>query len=542
LCFPPPETFTIPEIPEDLKMSYGAPFFEKPYIGGSVNFDFNDKSKIVTCEFELVEPLSVVEKVIATAMDTRKLQLFPGSQFNPSIQHGARLFDSYQAKTSKLLAEYKNKPTLTFPDNQGSSVESPEEKAEKESFEKVFQQPSAQVGEIVYLGENSDFNLVELEGTEKPPYEVIYTAKAAFAVIESNGQKEVNLGFEFFTDIPRAAFELDNPPNSIDNWVRYTKMDQDGNLSEPSSAVVCSQGATQPITVKTYLYNEFANGFNKQATQQSDANQQFRSREQEFPDMYGIHDHEEFAQISCLAALQVNPDDNSIYGTYWMQSGTTFSMEDGTEYVMAISDWYAELKNDKVEPPKKEFQVQGSLKYKKKGDPIEYSATLGYEVTQDLETDNTLAMVFNFKSTQADKLNPESQSVTQFLRYRKKGDFSQYRYVMCTAKGDSEFHVDNFQPYLGDLSAIDSLSTRSENAAGNTATFWDSKLADVVSAHGHFFEKSNDKGANYARVKDGVAEAQCIAKLKIPKFNDGSESFVGDDILGDYDVQIGLNI
>jgi hypothetical protein len=99
------------------------------------------------------------------------------------------------------------------------------------------------------------------------------------------------------------------------------------------------------------------------------------------------------------------------------------------------------------------------VKYKKANDPIEFGVTLGYEVTQDLETDNTIAAVFNFKSTDASAINVENQSVTQFLRYRKKGSFSKYRYVMCTTKGKKS-HVDNVMPYLGDVSAIGSLNVR----------------------------------------------------------------------------------
>jgi hypothetical protein len=79
------------------------------------------------------------------------------------------------------------------------------------------------------------------------PYEIVYTNKAAFAVIEENNVKEVNLGFEFFTDIPKAAFELANPPYSIDNGVRYSKVDATGALVSPSNAVSCSQGATRAL-------------------------------------------------------------------------------------------------------------------------------------------------------------------------------------------------------------------------------------------------------------------------------------------------------
>jgi hypothetical protein len=240
--------------------------------------------------------------------------------------------------------------------------------------------------------------------------------------------------------------------------------------------------------------------------------------------------------------MPVDPNDKSIYGTYQMESGTTFSMADGTEYTLARSPWFATLANDKVEPPKKEFQIQGSLKYSKANDPIEYSVTLGYEITQDVATDNTVAAVFNFKSTDASKLDVEKQSVTQFLRYRKKGDFSKYRYVMCTTKGKTA-HVDNVQPYLGDISALTSLDAKpSAGASTNDEKFWASKQTDAVTAHGHFFEASTDKDANYARISGTNAEAQCIAKLVMPKFNDGSANFVGDDILGEYDIELGVRI
>jgi hypothetical protein len=85
-------------------------------------------------------------------------------------------------------------------------------------------------------------------------------------------------------------------------------------------------------------------------------------KEREFAEMYGLHekendDGESFMQISCLATLRVDPKDANLYGTYQMESGTTFSMADGTEYTLARTPWFAKLDNGKTEPPKKEFQV-----------------------------------------------------------------------------------------------------------------------------------------------------------------------------------------
>jgi hypothetical protein len=167
--------------------------------------------------------------------------------------------------------------------------------------------------------------------------------------------------------------------------------------------------------------------------------------------------------------------------------------------------------------------------------------TIGYEITQDLETDNTLMMVFDMKSSDASKIDVANQSVTQFLRYRKKSEYGKYHYVMCTTKGETS-HVDNLTPYLGDISTLSDLDKAPAGASGNDKKFWDNKQADAVSAHGHYFEASADKGANFARIKDNKAEARCIAKLQIPKFNDGSEKFVGSEILGDYDIELGLRI
>jgi hypothetical protein len=71
--------------------------------------------------------------------------------------------------------------------------------------------------------------------------------------------------------------------------------------------------------------------------------------------MYGLHEDGDYMQISCLAALKVDPNDASLYGTYQMESGTTFAMADGTAYTLARQPWFAELKNSKINPPKKEF-------------------------------------------------------------------------------------------------------------------------------------------------------------------------------------------
>jgi hypothetical protein len=89
LCFPPVVEIKVEDIAPiaaDKKMdNYGAPFFERPHVGGSTNFDYTDSLKIVTCDFELIEPMTIVEKIIASSLEKRKLALFPGQEFRPSI-------------------------------------------------------------------------------------------------------------------------------------------------------------------------------------------------------------------------------------------------------------------------------------------------------------------------------------------------------------------------------------------------------------------------------------------------------------------------
>lgn len=88
-CFPPPEVFdvsTIPDIPDANRIDYGAPFFKRPAFGGSETYDYTDSLKLMTCEFELIEPMSVASKIIGTAMIERQIALFPGSTFTPSIK------------------------------------------------------------------------------------------------------------------------------------------------------------------------------------------------------------------------------------------------------------------------------------------------------------------------------------------------------------------------------------------------------------------------------------------------------------------------
>jgi hypothetical protein len=135
--------------------------------------------------------------------------------------------------------------------------------------------------------------------------------------------------------MPSSAFAAENPPVSIDNWVRYAKINQEtGNVNDlvqPQAAVVCSQ-AENLLRIRTYNYRDFDQGFNKDASPIEDDNQIFKAKDREFPDMYGLSQHGdngEFTQISCLAALKLNKEDNSFYGKYAMESGTTFLMANG---------------------------------------------------------------------------------------------------------------------------------------------------------------------------------------------------------------------
>ena len=164
---------------------------------------------LITCSFELVEPIAVAERILATQMANRSLPLFPGSTFNPTIMHGARVFESQTASTSKKIVEYKNKPMIMFPGDMDTGVESKEDTAAKEDFENAFTGGEAEVGEIVHLGMNTDFNLVELKGTAEPPYEIIYTSEFSYAVVTENNEKKVHLGVEFITEMPSEVFSSD---------------------------------------------------------------------------------------------------------------------------------------------------------------------------------------------------------------------------------------------------------------------------------------------------------------------------------------------
>jgi len=123
-----------------------------------------------------------------------------------------------------------------------NAIESKDDAAEMAAFEEVFTGGQAEVGEIINLGTNTASNLVELEGSDMPPHEVYYTTTIAYAVVTDDGETTVNLGIEMNTDMPARAFDLSNEPVSIDNWVRYTKLDANGKIlaAGPAAAVTCS--------------------------------------------------------------------------------------------------------------------------------------------------------------------------------------------------------------------------------------------------------------------------------------------------------------
>jgi hypothetical protein len=90
LCFPPAIEYKVEDIaPIDASQkmdNYGSAFFEKPNVGGSTSFPYTDTLKIVTCDFELIEPMLIADKIIASAISgKRALPLFPGSEFRPAI-------------------------------------------------------------------------------------------------------------------------------------------------------------------------------------------------------------------------------------------------------------------------------------------------------------------------------------------------------------------------------------------------------------------------------------------------------------------------
>jgi len=122
-----------------------------------------------------------------------------------------------------------------------------------------------EVGEIIHVGENTDFNLVYLDGTTLPPSEIVYTSRVSTAVLKENDVQSVHIGFEFVTEMPKAAFDESKPnkPSSIDNWMRYAKINADGTIDFDKTAgtVVCSQGENIAGSITTYTFNSFDNGF-----------------------------------------------------------------------------------------------------------------------------------------------------------------------------------------------------------------------------------------------------------------------------------------
>jgi hypothetical protein len=63
------------------------------------------------------------------------------------------------------------------------------------------------------------------------------------------------------------------------------------------------------LEVRSYSFESFNNGFARQATKQTDKKQLFKDQKDKFPEMYGIEDYEIFAEIKCLATLEVDPND-----------------------------------------------------------------------------------------------------------------------------------------------------------------------------------------------------------------------------------------
>ena len=126
LCFPPPPTYTedmIPPLPDAMRIDYGDPFFTapSPKFNPSQNYPLG-ADKLVSCTFELVEPLFVASKILATQAYERKLFLWEGQEFKPTIEHGARLFapanvaGTQTTSSSELIPPKVSVAQLRFPE------------------------------------------------------------------------------------------------------------------------------------------------------------------------------------------------------------------------------------------------------------------------------------------------------------------------------------------------------------------------------------------------------------------------------------------
>ena len=176
-----------------------------------------------------------------------------------------------------------------------------------------------------------------------------------------------------------------------------------------------------------------------------------------------------------------------------------------------------------------------------------YGVTVGYEITQDIDSDNKLAIVFEYKTANSQRVAEVTSNAyaALFFRYRKKGDFGAYRFVTCGMKKDATRpDVNNFKVFSSDANQVKGIAFKEEidlSDSGDAATkaFWEAHMENEFVAEGHFFRASESDGANYLRLAENNSkiEARCIAELSMPKFNDGAfDHFVGDEILGDYDV------
>lgn len=512
-----------------------------------------DTENYYTCRAVLYERFGVVSDVIDSLNYFYNANITAGAEYNMTIEMGARKYESLDVETSTQIGEsYDVTANFYVPE---LSIFYDFDAAE-EFFDEIFGADEDKAHFDV-MGEAWSHKEIETTNSTGTFYDDAFSRVQVGYKTNTTEEEPIYIGFIFEAEFPQD--KLISGAEVI-QWAKYTLYDKDGNETDVSYAVGCSSfvGNQNATTVKTYEKTLNIESMDDAELENLEVEDQWEIDEDLETEYYGL-DYENVEKEGnvvqrCVVFQEWSaPDEevDTVFGYYFMESGVRYiyTDESNTETIVDIENayWDAEYRAPE-DTPELNIQVQGQHETVNTiqvtendgtviSGTIKQSMYIGYEIVEDLESDNIMGMFLSLDLPT--ELAANGTVIVQSVRYRKEFNFGgDYVTVSCkTVVGDStKSEVLN---YRGQDKIDGNDSTGSATTYDMTGEL-DLITEEMAEDGAEFYQMREDDEGAYALEEygeyTGNSKQNCLVQLPFPKVDMDMEWF------GMYEVEFDARI
>jgi len=335
-------------------------------------------------------------------------------------------------------------------------------------------------------------------------------------------------------------------------WAKYEMYDDAGNLAGSAGGVSCVTYTYEPYYAEVTAYS-FDVPMDVEGTPSADFENFIdyeggweRNEEDKYYEIdFGNYMPETHASQNCLALTHIDLADAPDFGYYLVTYGSKLIKEDGTEIDIAVGETDVEFRAPNLDIGQTDVQVQdkidnqATIDYDGKSWDIKQDIFIGYEIINDIDSDNILGFLFELDISA--KLIPDRAIIYQYLQYKKSDDpWADWVGVACkTQVGNRDgVEVINFrgQEILDGMDysvdpAVKSLWNEQHSAEKVEFDPRDGSEFFRIREDDEEVYKLDDFGSSTA----GNKVQRCLAQLEFPKDMD-------PEWFGNYTVYVGARI